>query len=240
VKRLVRVFFLSVVLAATTLTPFQSTSFGQDFVDLNFEDATVSPTEPGQLGSFVDPTIAFPGWQVSNAVCFYNDVSLGSQAVCLMGPDFSNFFGLSPLEGSYSVLMMTFSNSVGSRPILSQTGLIPADAKSITFLAGTGALTGTRATNALVTIGGVNIPIVPLPDGLFAGDVSAFAGSVEGLTFSTTIVSRDVTELYFDDVTFSTMAIPEPSSFWLVCAAGVLLGWRFVGSLPSVARARER
>jgi hypothetical protein len=213
--RFVQQFRCVAQLAAISLAVLQSVAFGRDFVNLNFEDATVQPTPVGQFGGFVDPALAFPGWIVSNSfpsglsistATFYNDLSLGSPAVCLMGPDFPSAVESSPLEGSYSVLLMTFSNSFGGRPTLSQTGMIPANAKSINFLVGSG------ETNALVTLNGVFIPLVPIAGGRLAGDVTAFAGSVAELTFSTTIVSPDLTTLYFDDVQFSPAAIPEQSA----------------------------
>ncbi len=93
---------------------------------------------------------------------------------------------------------------------VSQTGLVPANARSINFLV------GTRQTNAVVTLGGVNIPLVPIVGGRLAGAVSAFAGDVETLTFSAPIASPDLTALYFDDIVFSQMIVPEPSTTALV------------------------
>lgn len=194
----------------------QTIADGQAFVNLDFEQANVSPTPAGQYGGLVDPSLAFPGWTITNpsptahTVTLYNDLSFGSAAVCLMGPDSPNYWGYTPLQGSYSVLLMTFSNTVDSFPILSQTGLVPANTRSINFLVGTG------QTNAVVTLGGVNIPLVPIGGGRLAGDVSAFAGDAETLTFSAAIASRDVTEMYFDDVVFSPMSVPEPSTTTLV------------------------
>lgn len=203
-------------LSLASLPLLQTISNGQAFVNLDFELANVPPTPVGQLGSFVDPSLAFPGWTITNpsptasTATFYNDLSLGSAAVCLIGPDFPNYWGYTPLQGSYSVLLMTFSNTVDSFPILSQTGLVPANARSINFLV------GPTQTNAVVTLGGVNIPLVPIAGGRLAGDVSAFAGDVETLTFSAPMVSRDLTTLYFDDIVFSQMSVPEPSTTALV------------------------
>jgi hypothetical protein len=59
----------------------------------------------------------------------------------------------------------------------------------------------------------VLIPLVPIGGGRMAGDVTAFAGTEAQLMFSTT--SYNGNWLYFDDVMFSPIAVPEPSVFWL-------------------------
>ncbi|PYJ63314.1 MAG: hypothetical protein DME24_01640 [Verrucomicrobia bacterium] len=111
------------------------TAFGQGFINLNFEQALVPPTPVGGPGSFVDPALAFPGWAVSNAVVFDNDLSIGSPAASLIGPLYPNFTGISSLQGSYSVLLHTFGpNYPLGAPALSQTALIPAGTRSIRFV----------------------------------------------------------------------------------------------------------
>lgn len=176
-------------------------------MNLDFEDATISPTPIGQWTYPADPTQCFPGWTVggSETVVSYNSLSSSAPAVVLMGPDFPNFPYYAPLEGSYSVLLQYFSSA--QSPSLSQTGLIPAGTKSINFLV------GSNKSDAAVTLNGVNIPMVPISGGRLAGDVSAFAGRVVQLTISSPGGTGPTSDwLYFDDVQFSPSMIPEPNT----------------------------
>ena len=213
--------FLAIVVGvfAPAHLPAQGT-----FQNLDFEQATIAPTAPGQFGSLVaDPAAAFPGWTVgpggtSNPnYTLYNNLTLGSVAEVLVGRDFPNGIGLTALQGSFSALLQFGPSVTLGTPSLSQTGLIPADARSINFLV------GARHNDARVTIGGVEIPLVAIDGGRMAGDASAFAGLVEPLKFSTT--SYNGNWLYFDDVTFSTQIVPEPGPLGLLVVSGIFLGW---------------
>jgi hypothetical protein len=201
------------ILSLAIMSLFMQFACAQGFVNLDFEDAIVDSTPPNVLGNFIDPAIAFPGWTVGGnyTVSFYNDISLGASAVCLVGPEFPNVTGLTSLQGSYSVLFQYFGYPEISPPTLSQTGLIPAGTQSISMLGG-----------ALLSLNGVNIPLVPAPDGRLAGDISSFAGSIAQLTLSTAILAPG----FFDDIQFSPSPVPEPVSFSLIIIC-VLFAWRF-------------
>jgi hypothetical protein len=197
----------------------------QGFVNLDFEDATVAPTPVNGYGGSVDPAMAFPGWAVGGGGnllnILYNDLTLGSPAVTLIGPNFPNAPGLTPLQGSYSALLYYDNPTITPPPTLSQTGLIPANTQSISFLIGNGLL-----SHASLTLNGVNISLVPISGGQMAGSISAFAGSLAQLTFTT---SDDITGdnfLYIDDIQFSTTPIPEPSELALGALGALLLGFR--------------
>jgi hypothetical protein len=215
-------------LGAVSFVLFLQTVSGQSFVNLNFERARlyVSSTPVNGWGDVIDPTLAFSGWTVGNSygsylATFYNDLSLGAPAIDLMGPNFPNATGYSPLQGSYSVLLQYFDIAAGP-PTLSQTGLVPVGTESINFLVGAG------ESDAVVTLNGVNIPLVPISGGRLAGNISAFAGSVAQLTFSTTTGKGGLGDwFYFDDVQFSTSPIPEPTSFVLFGLGVLVLGWKF-------------
>ena len=178
----------------------QST-FGQGFINLNFEQATIPPTPVGQWGDFADPGMAFPGWSVGPGVVGYNTLSIGSAAQILIGPNYPNPTGYSALQGSYSVLLQTFSYNP-SPASLSQTALVPASARSIILLGG-----------VYVSLNGVGIPLFQMPNGRFAGDISAYAGSVAELRLSGP--SSGGGWMHFDDIRFSSTVIPEPSAFAL-------------------------
>jgi hypothetical protein len=220
---------ISVIFTAALLSLAEA-CFAQGFVNLNFEQAAVSPTPAGVYGSQIDPAIAFPGWTVGNSggngatVVFYNEESVGSPAVDLMGPSFPNMSAYPLLQGSYSVLLQYFGYAGGS-PTLTQTGTIPTNAQSITFLdfSGINPLFHASSTNPIVTLNGINIPLISIAGGRLAGDVTAFAGSVVQLTFSTPTSEGGS---YFDDIQFSSLPVPEPSAFALAALGALLLGLR--------------
>jgi len=144
--------------------------------------------------------------------------------VSLMGPDFPNFVGYAPIQGSYSVLLQYFG-FFGPPPSLSQTGLVPVGTESIDFLVGNG------ENAAVVTMNGVNIPLISISADEMAGDVLAFAGTIAQLTFSTTDSTAYTGQwLYFDDIQFSSSPIPEPSTFSLLSIVFIVLFLRMMRS----------
>jgi hypothetical protein len=146
----------------------------------------------------------------------YNNLTLGSPAVDLMGPNFPNAVGYTPLQGLYSAVIYYDNPSIFTPPTLNQTGLVPATAQSINFLVGNG------ESDAAVTLNGENIPLVSISGGRLAGNISAFAGSVAQLTFSTSNDTLGDNFLYFDDIQFSSSSVPEPSVCGLF-GVGILL-----------------
>ena len=197
------------------------------FVNLDFEQARfhVSRTPANVFGGSVDPALAFSGWTIGNSTngltyVLYNTGTLGSPAVDLIGPNFPNALGYSPLQGSYSVLVQYSSLPRLGLPTLSQTGLIPTGAQSISFLVG-----AFYESAAAVTLNGIDIPLVPVSGGRLAGDISAFAGGVAQLTFSTSTSHLGDNYLYFDDVQFSSQPIPEPSGLAMFGVGALSLGF---------------
>ena len=187
-----------------------ATAHGQGtFRNMDFEAAAqyVATTPPGQYGDRIDPALAFQGWMVGDApgstpafptFYLYNAATVGSPAIDLIGPEFPNGLGLSALHGSYSVLIQNWGPGPG--PTLSQTAIVPANAKSLSFLA------DQHYGTVAVSLNGVNIPLIPFYGGtLLAGDVTRFAGQTAQLTFTGT------GQAYFDFIQFSTVSVPEPS-----------------------------
>jgi hypothetical protein len=200
---------LRIILSTVALIASATTLFGQAFTNLNFESTTVPPGSPSGP---VNPAMAFPGWTVgfggtqSPNFTLYNSLTLGSVAQILIGPNYP-LAGFAPLQGSYSALLQFGPRPEVGAPALIQSGLVPADALSITFLV------SPMRNDARVLLNGTEISLFSIGGGRMAGDVSAFAGSVAQLTFTTR--SYDGNWLYFDDVTFSSAPIPEPSPFLL-------------------------
>lgn len=193
------------------------------FRNLDFEAASqyITPTQPGQYGGTVDPALAFQGWTVGNApgsmptFYLYNNVTVGSPAVDLIGPDFPNGLGLNPLHGLYSVVIQNWGSGPG--PTLSQTALVPADARSLSLMV------DPRYSGVAVSLNGVNIPLVSFNGGaLLAGDVSRLAGQTAQLTFTATAHGQ----AYFDFIQFSTASVPEPSFSAMAGFGAAMVLWR--------------
>jgi hypothetical protein len=100
---------------------------GQGFVNLDFEAATVTPTPVKVFGGPVDPAVAFPGWTIGGGDTYvlYNNETLGSPAVALMGPNFPNATGFTPLQGAYSALIYYLNSGTPTIP-WSRPALTPA------------------------------------------------------------------------------------------------------------------
>lgn len=201
-------FIRTIGLIAMAMTAIPTRLAAREFQNLDFEAAMVPTTPVGGQGGPVDPALAFPGWTMgtdgtqARNVTGYNVLTLGSVAQILIGPEFPNRIAPTALGGSYSALLQFGPLPEAGIPALIQTGVIPADARSINFLA------PAPRNDARLTVDGTAIPLVAIGDRL-AGDVSAFAGEEVELTFSTNRYSGPW--LYFDDVQFSSATIPEPS-----------------------------
>jgi hypothetical protein len=185
-----------------------------EFQNLDFEQATIPPTPAGQYGTLsADPALAFPGWTMGSSgpgspnYTLYNNLTLGSVAQVLVGPSFPNGIGYTPLEGSYSALLQFGPHPTLGTPALIQTGLVPVDARSITCVM------SQSQNDASVTLDGVVIPLFSIGGGRWTGDVTSFAGKETQLMFSTKSYAGQW--LYFDDVQFSSVVVPEPSLTWL-------------------------
>src|ERR1043166_6999001 len=213
-----------ILLLATSSAVAQGT-----FQNLDFEQATVPPTPVNGSGDQVDPAVAFPGWTTSvvwttnnplaSFYTLYRNLSLDSPAVDWIGPLFPNRLGVSSLQGSYSVVLQ-YSALFTAFPILSQIGLVPADARSIQFIVPSGTPWWQWPS---VALNGVGIGLSPIGDGRLAGDVTAFAGTTTTLSFST-----GTTFCEFDDIQFSPSSIPEPSALALFALPTALLTSRLL------------
>src|ERR1035441_7535266 len=78
---------------------------GQGFVNVDFEQATIAPTPVGQFGPLhANPALAFPGWtmgpggSVNPNYTLYNNLTLGSVAQVLVGPNYPNAIGYTALD----------------------------------------------------------------------------------------------------------------------------------------------
>lgn len=205
-----RLHFMTTKLVLITFIATLQTAIAREFTNLDFEQASVRYVYVDQYNFRLDPALAFPGWTLGSPHVLYNTQTIGSPALTLFGPDSPN---PRPLEGNYSAYLQYGAlPPYTGPPSLSQVGVVPSDARLITFLFDGGSIFH-------VTLGGVEIPTFPIEGGRRAGDVSAFAGQEAKLEFYTEN-HYVVTALYIDDITFST--VPEPTTL-ASAALGIVL-----------------
>ncbi|HUA68838.1 MAG TPA: hypothetical protein VMA13_09855 [Candidatus Saccharimonadales bacterium] len=220
---------------------FSRNASGQNFEDLNFEQANIVRDPSDTNAVYVSEAI--PGWTVSNSYHGTNEIdyevlSLGAPSVSLCGSEPAQN-GLNPapppLDGKFSIEL--YGGAPEMYPLLgasiSQTAMVPAHAESILFIAQQ-TLTGGPL---LVSLGGQNISYSAISKGpdytLYGGDIPAFAGQVETLTFNAPTGVNNYWEL--DDIRFSSSPVPEPRTFSL-CALGGLF---FTLGLRGESRMRQ-
>jgi hypothetical protein len=105
-----------------------------------------------------------------------------------------------------------------------QTGQVPQTARSLYFISNpSGAVPLFQ-----VTLGSVSIPVTEMGGTtkytIWAGDISAFAGQTEQLMFT----APPGLGGYLDQITFSPIAIPEPTTEALLSVGGIVLGLRIL------------
>lgn len=167
-------------------------------------------------------TDGMPGWSTDVTVdggIFHNGTSLAGPAVAIEGPQFDPTH---ILFGSYTAYLngeFGRPNPTGTASIW-QTGQIPATAKSLFFLAAPTII----SPPFVVTIGGVTIPVTETGStskyGIWAGDISAFAGQTEQLMFTALPAHGG----FLDQITFSSNPIPEPATGGVFLMGGLLFG----------------
>lgn len=203
---------------------------GQDFVNLDFENATIiSDLTSGYYPYAVYASEAAPGWTVTGFLgptdLLYNDQSLGATSAALFG--LNSTYSPPPLDGAFSIDLYGGAPGPGAMPpgaSISQTGLVPVSARSILFIAN---LAGGSPT-LLVSLGGRNIPYSAVSTGpgytMYGGNIPVFAGRSENLTFTALEGVNNYCEL--DDIQFSPSSVPEPSTLSLFSICVLLLWWR--------------
>jgi hypothetical protein len=206
------------------------------FQNLNFEAARLPRIPNGQSGGYVSFSNALPGWTGYlgtglAAEALHNDFTLGNASIGILGPYWNLGPGFNIIEGWYSAVLQAGSaifvgNNVPAAIV--QTGLIPADARSIEFKLSV--LIGGPATRFRVEMGGQPVTIVPLAATanytLYGGDIAAFAGQTAEVRFSAIPTpSYSHSSIVLDSITFSPSIIPEPSSEAVFGTGLLLVGW---------------
>lgn len=212
--------------------------YGQGFLNLNFEQATVASAPSGYTPSDafnpISAASAFPYWTVrqDGTICnavWGTPVALDQTSVALVSA------GYSPIQGNYSVQLSAYADAPSGfyhNSSISQTGLIPLGTLSLLFLVASPSQAGAVQPNPIVTINGTPISLSLLSQSggvmTMAGDVSAFAGSTAELAFlcqATQGGGFPSNENIFnlDGIQFSSSPVPEPGTLGLAALGGVLL-----------------
>jgi hypothetical protein len=217
---------------------------GQDFINLNFEQASIQSAPanytPSDAFNPISALNAVPGWTVreDSTICtavWGAPVALDETSVALVSGSYS------PIQGNYSVQLSAYADAPSGyyrSSSISQTGFIPVGTQSIQFLIASPSDAGSVPPNPMITLNGTSISLSEISQsgGVFtlAGNVSAFAGITANLSVlceATTGYTFPANENIFnlDDIQFSPLSSPEPSTWsLLLCGAGaiILRQWR--------------
>jgi hypothetical protein len=190
---------------------------GQGFINLDFESASAQNLTNN---AFVATTSAVPGWATYSGSSSLTEIYYetnhpdGSTAVVLDG-------GSLALSGNFSVWL----DQGGS---ISQTGSVPADAESLQFWAYGPGPSGSLppVTQLRVSLGGQSLLYSALSQGpnywVYGANIPAgLAGQMEALSFF--IGGGGLGNLRLDNIGFSPLSVPEPSSFALLGLSALLL-----------------
>ena len=194
---------------------FARWGFGQGtFTNLGFESARVVVNDP--TFGFLDWNLAAPGWSHSSGsdlgIVYYRNEHLGLTGYYMLYDSVSPAFAPgTQLAGRYSLGFSSgYANSGFGAPwqqnYLSQTGSVASDIQSFRLLA---------RGSFDVLMGGAAIPMQSLGGDLYAGDISAFAGTTTEFRIVNTATTIH-TPVIVDNITFSPIPVPEPSMFALV------------------------
>jgi hypothetical protein len=221
-----KTYFVKNTLVITFLIFGSWHCFPQGFVNLNFENAIITPDPSSPyFPNAVYASNAIPRWTATGFIgptdILYNSASLGSTSVSILGTN-----GFPPaLDGNFSVDL--YGGGTATSASISQTAIVPASAQSILFEAQN--LGGVLGGTLLVSLGGQNISFSAISTGsnytLYGGNIpSAFDNQSEQLMFSALEGGNNAWNI--DDIQFSSSAVPEPNEFALTALGALLLGFR--------------
>lgn len=198
------------------------------FENLNFESAVITPVG-GDIYQRVVFEDALPGWTgqvggVTENLALFNNRFLDSAGIGLQGPG-----SLSPVFQGNDMATLMAGGRLGSEEwvdaSLVQTGLVPADARSLRFAA---SLSGAPGSSFEVSLGGQALPLQVLETTdtyrYYGIDVSLLAGEISTLAFTVhPVPGVGGGYLELDAIRFSPLAVPEPDTFWLAISGALVV-----------------
>jgi hypothetical protein len=203
---------------------------GQGFVNLGFENTTLTPILANEFSGYYVTNATVPGWNWSpyqnfgygdpSTTVAYNDIALDSPAVTLQGTG-SPF--APAIRGRYSILLQGGSQFVSSSSYSAiwQTGQIPATAESLIYWGGA----------LQVTFDGQPLTPVAISNAanytIWGMDISAYAGQTGVLQFTKPWLPTNFSDgALLDNIQFSSSPIPEPSALSLFICGIFLICYR--------------
>jgi PEP-CTERM motif len=203
-------------LASATIVFFCCAAFGQDFVNLDFEESTVTASD----------SVIVPGWsvlpsdQVSPHIFYYDTISLAQVAEMAIIMDNKATFDIPPIQGNYSVLLNNPFPNLNMTISIGQTATLPPTAQSLTFSSIVYAGEGLK-----VSFNGQNIPYSNIGDAgsaeIYGADISNYAGQTGELLFTLPGSS----DALLDNIQMSSTPVPEPSALIMIGVC-ILFFWR--------------
>jgi len=200
---------------------------GQNFTNLDFEDANVTGYAPGYYA--VPVVDAFPGWSASysdyprgveNPIVFYDAISLSGPLISINDAN-TDYPNLGPIDGYYSAFLFGGWDAGASTPAtLSQTGLVPIGTKWLSF----SVQYAFDATPLIVSVNGQ-----PINTGQYSTtsyDISSFAGHTVTLSFTEPASAVNLLQpslAILDDISFIPGPVPEPSTASLIAFSILVL-----------------
>ena len=196
------------------------------FQNLNFEMANPIFAGNPYDASAVTAASAFPYWTVTyggipQATVEFNDVSTGAASIDLLSTSYG-----AVIDGNYTAFLQdgyNYANPSDSSVALSQSGTVPANAQSLQFKSDQPTIS---LQTLFVSFAGNNLSPVVLSSGespsgvaydVFGVDIAPYAGMTGELEFTSDYFAE------LDDITFSTMAVPEPKTLPLILLGGIML-----------------
>jgi hypothetical protein len=192
------------------------------FQNLDFESANLSPIPSGQYGGEVTITSALPGWSASIGgvpvtQVVQNNYTITGPSVDILGPAWNALYpGI--IDGNYTVFLQSLEvPGTIDYASISQTGMIPGGAESLQLKAWSVQTTpGFSVSFGGNILSGIALSTGQSPSGqtytLYGFNIASYGGDSGQLTITATVPSGyGQSEVEFDDISFSSQAVPEPS-----------------------------
>ncbi|HEY9170864.1 MAG TPA: hypothetical protein VI136_01110 [Verrucomicrobiae bacterium] len=220
------------ILASALSVALAIPALGQgSFQNLDFESAQLPVVPSGQPGADASVASALPGWHVfigtdEFSAVRHNNPTIGSAAITILGPDYGY-----TLQGSFTPVLQAgrapSGTGLNTSVAIAQSGFVPADARSMTFITGPFSHDFTVSFGANVL--SCHLLSASSASRLYGVDVSLLAGQFGELRFTSLIPALvPFNNLYLDQIGFSAQPIPEPDVLSLLCIGAALARWHLL------------